>query len=104
MPKIEVPEASTNTLGISLGFIFAGRYSATTVRSDSRKEGGKIVQVILCDIWVTNYLEHVGVWLGFLAMLKEARKSDGGRHKISVQQEMLNKGCGDLCGLCLCRE
>lgn len=54
------------------------------------------MQVILCDTWIANYLEHAGVWLGFLAMLKEVRKSDGGCHKISVQEEMLNTGCGDL--------
>lgn len=29
------------------------------------------MQVMLCDTWVANYLEHAGVWLGFLAMLKE---------------------------------
>lgn len=62
------------------------------------------MQVILCGTWIANYLEHAGVWLGFLAMLKEVSKSDGGCHKISVQQEMLNTGCGDFYGLCLCRE
>lgn len=103
-PKIQVPEASTNALGTSLALIFTGRYSATAVRSDGRKERGKIMQVMLCDTCVTNYLEHAGVWLGFLARLKEVRKSDGGRHKVSVRQEMLNKGSGGLCGLCLCRE
>lgn len=59
-----------------------------------------MMQVVLCDTWAADYLEHARVWLGFLAMLKEVRKSNGGRLKMTVWQEMLNKSSGDLCGLC----
>lgn len=62
------------------------------------------MQVILCHTRVTNYLEYAGVWLVFWPCQKEVRKSDGGRHKVGVQQEVVNKGCGGLCGLSLCRE